>query len=101
QVVLAAQLPPNLLDRGAHLARIFRLGEIGERLVHERAFMETCLRSGGSFNGCHHCTSEDIDGRGHGKRTWLIVAPGMSPLPRVTSSRKRPCLHLFSAATET
>ena len=64
QVVLAAQLAAHFLDGGAHLAGSLRLGEIGERLVYERPFMQACLWAGRSFNGCHECTSEIFDAGG-------------------------------------
>ena len=67
QVVFAAQLATNLLDRGAHLARILRLGEVGERLIYEGAFMQASLWAGRSFNGCHDCTSKIFDAGGEMK----------------------------------
>ena len=49
---------PRTFSMAARIcAGIFRLGEIGKRLIYERAFMQANLWAGRSFNGCHHCTS--------------------------------------------
>jgi hypothetical protein len=39
-------------------------GEISERFVYERTFVQTNLWAGGSFNGCHNRTSEIFDAGG-------------------------------------
>ena len=58
QVVFTPKLATHFFEGGAHLACIFLFGKIGEGLVYKRAFMHANLRTGGSFKGCHHCTSE-------------------------------------------
>ena len=39
EVILASELGAHFLNGGAHLAGVFFLAEINQRLVHEQAFM--------------------------------------------------------------
>ena len=60
EVVFAAELATNLLDGSAHLARVFFLGKVGERLVDERSFMKRSFRLGWSLKCRHDCVLVDM-----------------------------------------
>ncbi len=64
EVVLPTQQCTHFLDGGAHLAGVLFAGEIDQRLVYERSFMQTNLCGDRSFNGCHERTSEIFDAGG-------------------------------------
>ena len=53
QVVLAAQLSAHFFDGGAHLAHVVFFGEIDERLILERAFVQADLQTRRGFHGGH------------------------------------------------
>ena len=58
QIVFTPKLATHLFERRAHLACIFLFAKIREGFVYKRAFMQANLRTGGSFKGCHQCTSD-------------------------------------------
>jgi len=53
QIVLAAQLATHFFDGGAHLAHVLFFGEIDERLILERTFVQADLQTRRGFHGCH------------------------------------------------
>ncbi len=56
QVILAAKLSADFVERGAHLAHVVIFGEIKKWFVLERPIMQADLGTGGGFNGCHKCS---------------------------------------------
>ena len=79
QVIFAPQLGAHFLNRSAHLAGIFWVAEINQRLVRERPFMQADLRASGGFNRCHRCTSRRYLELWEAAIEQLIVASGNTP----------------------
>src|SRR6266550_4375273 len=81
QVILTPKLPSHFLNSGAHLACVFFLRKIGERLVYERSFMYTSLRTSRGFNGCHECTSERYESYRTIRRQSILAPCGRGRPP--------------------
>src|SRR5437868_3554740 len=79
QVVLAAELATDPVERCPHLARYFGPAEICDRLVAERRYVRG--RTNWSFNGCHDFTS----GRNNEESYSLILHAGLTCCDRPES----------------